>query len=214
MKKAVKPGTDRAQGAGGLALLFGSRALVDVMRLLLLNPGRSFYMREVSHICRRPLNAVQEALAKLTALNLVDARTDGNRRYFTVNPKHPGYPELKTLLLKLGSVGEALKEYLDRHRDSIRVAFIFGSTAAGEERANSDIDLFVIGTIATTPLFTLLDEVQRDLLRAVNPVLYTEDELRRKVRDKDHFTMSVLKGPKIFILGSQDEIARAAGKVS
>ncbi|MBX7255688.1 MAG: nucleotidyltransferase domain-containing protein [Candidatus Hydrogenedentes bacterium] len=48
------------------------------------------------------------------------------------------------MTLKTSGLVDILKEHLDS--EAIQVAFVFGSVAQGRERAESDIDLMVIGS--------------------------------------------------------------------
>jgi hypothetical protein len=47
--------------------------------------------------------------------------------------------------------------------------------------------------------------------REINPHIMTEDEYRKRVKTKDHFVTNVLDGPKLFIIGTEDEF-EAMGK--
>jgi hypothetical protein len=52
----------------------------------------------------------------------------------------------------------------------------------------------------------------RDLLgRQINPTIYTLAEFNTKRAAKDHFLTEVLSKPKLFILGSDNELVEAAG---
>jgi predicted nucleotidyltransferase len=207
----VPPASDKAAPWGGLDLLFGSRALVKILELLVLNPARSFYLRQIAAATDLPVNAVTQQLAKLEQMRLVTARADGNRKYFQIDQAYPIFPELKSILLKLAAVGEVLKRFLEKRKESIRAAFIFGSAAAGGESRKSDIDLFIVGNLSLADLYVELDKLSKDILRPINPSLFTEAGLRRKLARKDHFVRTVLKGPKIFLIGNEDEMARIAG---
>jgi predicted nucleotidyltransferase len=88
----------------------------------------------------------------------------------------------------------------------ILVAFVFGSVAAGEEKAGSDVDLMVIGNLGLRDLSSLLSGIEEKIGREVNPHVLQEDEFRRRIRSKEHFVSSVMKSKKIFIIGSQNEL--------
>ena len=86
----------------------------------------------------------------------------------------------------------------------------FGSFARGEESADSDIDLMVIGSLGLRDLITMLANTQDTILREINPHVHSEDEFRKKIQKNDHFVSQVVAGPKIFILGSEDELKAIA----
>ena len=96
-------------------------------------------------------------------------------------------------------------------RSKINLAFIYGSIARAEERAGSDIDLFVVGEISLLEVTRALGKVQRDLRREVNPAVYPVDEFHRGMKQKDNFLTEVTAGPKIWLVGDQDELERLVG---
>jgi predicted nucleotidyltransferase len=88
----------------------------------------------------------------------------------------------------------------------IRVAFVFGSIARGEERAGSDVDLMVIGQLGLRDLSRLLSGIEEKIGREVNPHVLREEEFQKRIRAKEHFVSSVMEAPKLFVIGSQREL--------
>lgn len=188
--------------------LFSSQARVAILNLFLANPENRFYMREIASLTRQPVRAVQRELPKLEAIGLLEHTVDGNRKYYQVNKDCPIFPELKSIFLKTVGLGDALRGYLDQAEGAIQVAFIYGSYAKGEESTTSDIDLFVIGSITAKELSRLLAPVQSELRRQINPVVMGRQEFQEKVAAKNHFVISLLGEPKIFLIGNEDELDR------
>jgi len=124
--------------------------------------------------------------------------------YYRAKTENPLYPEIRNLVLKTSGLADVLKSALVDKR--IRVAFVFGSIARGDETATSDIDLMVIGQLGLRDLSRLLSGIQEKIGREVNPYVLKEEELRKRIRAKEHFVSSVLESPKIFIIGSHHEL--------
>ncbi len=124
--------------------------------------------------------------------------------YYRAKTENPLYPEIRNLVLKTSGLADVLKSALVDKR--IRVAFVFGSIARGDETATSDVDLMVIGQLGLRDLSRLLSGIQEKIGREVNPYVLKEEELRKRVRAKEHFVSSVLESPKIFIIGSHHEL--------
>lgn len=194
-----------------LERLFSSQARIAILRLFLLSPGDRFYVREVAARTDQPRRAVQRELPKLVAIGLLTHTVDGNRKYYQVNRDCPIFPELKSIFLKTVGLGDALREYLVEAEDGIQVAFIYGSYARGEERTTSDLDLFVIGSISARELSGVLAQAQRDLGREINPMTMSEEELQGKMEAKNHFVLSILDEPKVFLVGDERDLERLAG---
>lgn len=188
--------------------LFSSQARVAIMNLFLMNPDDRYYLRQVASLTGQPVHAVEREVAKLEAVGLITHTLEGNRKYYQVNKDCPIFPELKSVFLKTVGLGDALKGYLDQAEGAIQVAFIYGSYARGEESTTSDIDLFVIGSITAKELSRLLAPIQSELRRQINPVVMGRQEFQEKVAAKNHFVVSLIWDPKIFLVGKQDELDR------
>ena len=91
------------------------------------------------------------------------------------------------------------------------IAFVFGSIARQEEMAESDLDLFVIGDLGLRKLAGLLSGVSDKIGREINPHVFTENEIKKRLAQKDHFISRVLEEPKIFILDNENELETMVG---
>ncbi|MBI4871954.1 MAG: toxin-antitoxin system toxin subunit [Candidatus Riflebacteria bacterium] len=184
--------------------LFLSRTRAAVLRLLFGLNRTELHVRAIERGAGLTVGAVREELRKLAAMDLVLARRDGNRLYYTANHDHPLYADLRSVVLKTAGLGDVLREALAGA--AIRVAFVFGSMASREERASSDLDLMVIGRLG-------LREVSRRLMgssdrigREVNAVVMEPAEFENRRAQGDPFIMQVLSRPKHFIIGGPREL--------
>ena len=82
-----------------------------------------------------------------------------------------------------------------------------GSVAEGRPTAGSDVDLMVIGSLGLRKLTGLLSDVGLTLGREVNPHVLSRREYRRRLADGDHFVTNVLGGPKLFVIGTENDLA-------
>ena len=105
-----------------------------------------------------------------------------------------------------GAVG-IIREAVSTKRH-IDYAFIYGSFATGEERAESDIDVMVIGEISLEEVLRLIRGPEEKLSREINVSLYDLQEMRKRVKDRNPFIMEVLEGSKIMLVGDEDELRR------
>jgi len=184
--------------------LFSSKSRVEILRLFLFNAASSFYQRQISSLTNQPIRGVQREVEKLHKIGFLERSIQGNRVYYKVNRDTPIFEDLKNIFFKSVGIAEALKENLQDKR--IKIAFIYGSYARGEESLLSDIDLMIIGDISSKELSRLLSKPKTELMREINYAVFSLNEFIGKVTQKDHFINSVLKDKKIFIIGSDDEL--------
>ena len=188
-----------------LTELLSSRVKAEVFRLLFGINGQPLHLRELQRRSGLAVRTVQQELARLTQLGLVEARRDGNRIYYTAREDHPLYQDIRNLVLKTSGLADQLREAL-RKAIGIRVAFVFGSLAQSRERAHSDVDLLVIGSVTLRQLSNLLSGVANKIGREINPHVFTPAEFLRRKHAGDHFLKSVLSEPRIFIIGDENEL--------
>lgn len=190
-----------------LRLILSSRVRAGLFQLLFGLKKRELHVRELARQAGLHEASIRQELKKLSGLDLVLKRRDGNRAYFRANTAHPLYPEIHRLVLKTSGLVEVVRESL-RGAD-IEVAFVFGSVAQGLETAQSDVDLMVIGDLGLRKLTTLLTGVADQVGREINPHVMTKKEYRKRHRAADHFVTHVLHGSKLFVIGENDFSAMA-----
>jgi len=208
----IRMTTKRIRTGQVLEALFTSQARVAVLKLLLLNAHGRYYMREIAALTRQPVQAIQRELARLEAAGLLSATVEGNRKYYQANRQASVFPELRALLLKTVGLGDFLRRHVEKSRTSIAQAFLFGSHARGTDHASSDIDLLVIGEASGRELAALLAPAREHLGREINAVTMTPAEFREKVAEENPFVLNVLREPKIFLIGGEDELRELAGR--
>ena len=55
-------------------------------------------------------------------------------------------------------------------------------------------------------LSSLLSKEKQNLNREINFNLYTQEEFLKRIKQNNHFMVSVLKEKKIFIVGNEDDL--------
>ncbi len=180
-----------------------SKTRADIFRLLFGLSSKPLYLREMERLAGVTVRILQQELKALTAAGLIVCRKDGNRTYYEPNKSHPLYNDLRNIVLKTSGLGDVLRAALQS--DLIDYAFVFGSVARGEEGAESDVDLMVIGSLGLRKLSGLLSGVNETVGREINPHVFSAKEFRQKMQEKDHFVSSVLDSPLMFVLGDENE---------
>jgi predicted nucleotidyltransferase len=184
-----------------------SKVQQRVLSVLFISPERSFYTNEIVRLVNTGVGAVQRELAKLEASGLVRVQKIGNQKHYQSNRDAPIFEELRSIFIKTAGLADVLRSALGPIANRITLAFIYGSIAKGSDNAGSDIDLMLVGEgLAYADVYAALASCEAQLGRPVNPAIYSMAELRRKLADDNAFVTKVLAQPKIFLLGSGDEL--------
>lgn len=183
--------------------IIGSKTRAALLARTLLAPDKEFYLRELARLTGFSIRSVQQQIERLVAADLLHERRDGNRRYLRANVRSPLFKPLTELLLKTEGLVSVLRAALGE--EGIDFALVFGSIAAGTPTAGSDIDVLIVGDLGLQEAVRRLGAVPDKVGREVNPVVWTRAEYQRRFSEDGHFLSTVLRGPRLMILGGMDE---------
>lgn len=185
-----------------------------VLGLLYMNSEESYHTRGVARQTGLSAGTVHRELKALQNAGLIECAFRHGRPTYQANKLSPIYGELRAIILKTVGLAEPLQQALEPLRKKIVLAFVYGSLAAGSDRASSDIDLMVIGDVTLAECVRVLGPSQDILGREVNPAVFPESEFRTKLAGDDYFLRNVMVSSKIFLIGGEDELRRlAAGRL-
>ena len=190
-------------------LLFGAYRR-QILALLLMHPEQSFHVREIARITGKPAGTLHRELNALAAAGLLTRSPLGNQVHYRANPACPIYEELRLILRKTFGVADVLRDSLEPVSGRISIAFVYGSIARGEERAASDVDVMIIGTLKFSDAVSALSPAEEILRREVNPHVYSIPEFKKKCRNGDPFLARVVNGPKIYLMGNDHDFGKLA----
>jgi predicted nucleotidyltransferase len=197
----------RSTDRSGLATVLFSPVLRRVLGLLYGQPDRSFQSAELIRLAGSGTGAPHRVLTRLAAAGLVTVTRSGNQKHYRANRACPVFEELHRLIVKTVGVVEPLRQALQPKRSDIRAAFVYGSVAKGTDKAGSDIDLMVVSArLRHGDLFEMLQPVESVLARRVNPTVMSRKEWRAKRTDVDSFAARVAAGPRLFVIGNDDDL--------
>jgi hypothetical protein len=106
-----------------LIALFASQARLAVLRVFMLDPTRPYYQRQIETATDLPIRAVQRELERLSSIELLYRRPEGNRTYYQVDTQFPLFPELRSMILKTATAGHRARGMLAMD-ESVRQAFL------------------------------------------------------------------------------------------
>ncbi len=187
-----------------LEQLLGSRLRARVIGWLFTHPDERFYVRQLAALLSEDSSNLSRELARLESIGIVTSERDGQQKYYRPNPRSSVFEELKRIAMKTAGVVDVLREALESHGESIWTAFLFGSHARQEQTADSDIDLMIIGDVDEIALQDSIARAESELRRTVNYSLLSQQEYDEKRGSGDGFVASVLRGPKVVVLGGLD----------
>jgi DNA-binding transcriptional ArsR family regulator len=180
-----------------------------VLTALFLRPEKSWYLSELASSLGTGPSSLQREIDALVHVGILEKRIDGRRSYIKANEESPIFPEIRGLIEKTSGIVSMLREAIVGTK-GLKIAFIYGSLARGEEGAGSDVDLMLIGSLSTMDISPRLRTVERTVGRQVNPTVFSLDEFAKNLAQKNHFLRTVMRNNKIMLIGTEDELESIA----
>lgn len=204
-----------------LDLLGIAPAAARILRFFLVRPGAQPHARELQRVLELGGGSLQRELERLVALGALERLPQGRRVHYRAVSSSPVW---KAIALLESASADPTPLIRDAVVDvpGIQAAFVFGSTARGTAREDSDIDLMIIegDTLDRRKLLEQLNEVALVVGREVNPVRYTMESLGERLANREHpaqrFVRDALAGPKDWVAGSPSMLrsVAAAARIS
>jgi uncharacterized protein len=193
------------------SVLFG-KTRSDVLRILYGQPAKQFYLRQIVRHIGGGVGTVQRELKKLTDGGLLVRTRVGNQVFYRANSQSPVFGEVRAIVAKTVGLIGILSQTLQPLRGHIKVAFVYGSVARGDEQPTSDIDLLIVGAVSLADTAAAMAKAQKTLGREINETVFPEAEFISKRSAKNHFISSVLSAAKMFVIGNENELTKLGSK--
>lgn len=185
-----------------------SKIRQKIILLFVYNKGREFYLSEVARQVRTSAGTAQRELNRLRCMDLLTFWKKGNLSIYRLNQGFPLLEEIEVIVRKTLGIEVELKKALAGIR-GIRWAFTFGSHARGTMKADSDIDLFVIGDMGEDDVYNAVRTVEEIVGREISYHLSTEAEFARRSTEGS-FYQEIAAGP-LMLIGREDELRKLLG---
>ena len=187
-----------------LASLFPSMAMARLVIFFAVHPGARYHVRELSRLTGLSSASLQHELKRMTQLGALRREDENGRAYYRADEPHPVWYAWFLLLRASARPADVLREALADAPD-LEGAFIFGSSARGDARPESDIDVFLIGSReARAKAGRRMVEAELLVGREVDLIGYDTDQLAARAHSNNGFIRRVLSEPKEWVRGRLD----------
>lgn len=187
-----------------LEQLLGSRTRTKLLRLLLTNPTKSYFVREMSRKVDEHMNSVRRELGFLTDVDIIVASGEGQKRFYQANADYPLFPELKALVFKAQVMEE--RKLLSAIQGSGRIhLLVLTGFFIGQPDAQTDI--LIVGSANRNKLRRLVGSFQDHFDRDIHYTVMTRQEFEYRHSLTDRFLYQILSGPLITVVDKRKRVA-------
>lgn len=171
------------------------------------NPKSNFYLRETAAKLDEDPGNLSKEFAHLEKEGVFTVEERGRQKFFSLNKNYPLYKELESIIFKTVGIEGSLRKVLTAI-SHVNLAFIFGSFAQKRPTGLSDIDLMIIGTPDEDLLVFKISQLENRLDREINYHIFSFDDWKKKIKEKDSFIENIISGKKIFLIGEENGLSK------
>ncbi len=184
--------------ANTLSKLFGSKTRVKVLTLLLTDPDKSYFVREITRRLSDTINSVRRELAILEKIGLVESQEKSRKRYYMIRKSCPFFPELRALILKVGVTPEQRLIKQVESVGNIRLAVL---TGVFTKHPNPRTDLLVVGEgIDKKKIAKLVSSLEDDIDEEINFTTMNMDEFEYRQNMTDRFLKDIFDHEHLIVV--------------
>ena len=168
---------------------------------VLLRTGSGLTGRQVHGLVRDRFSlwSVQQALASLVGLGVVESRTVGRAMVHTINEDHYAIQPLRVLLDPVAALREVVQRSVG---SSVAAVILFGSVARGDATADSDVDLAVLASSEWEGRSDLEDAVRARLGNDCDVLVFTPGEFGRLAASGDEPVVAQILADGVVLHGA------------
>jgi hypothetical protein len=187
--------------------LFGSKTRVKLLHLFLNNPGKAFYVREITRLIDEQINSVRRELSNMLEVGIITSDSADNKLYYEINQRYEYYVPFRAIFAdeRIESVTEtgaiAPWHELIVGLTGVRLAILAGVLVKG---SGSAVDLLLVGDVPSIKLKNVIKQIEKTEARELNYTVLSYDEFYYRLSVRDKFITEILNGKHTVLLDSDN----------
>lgn len=187
--------------------LFGSKTRVKLLHLFLNNPGKSFYVREITRLIDEQINSVRRELSNMMNVGIITSETTDNKLYYEVNQRYEHYVPLRAIFADqhveaVTQAGPAINWHdTVRQVPGLRLLLTAGVLVKG---STSAVDILLVGETPAPKLKKLMKDIEKIEGRDLNYSVLSYDEFYYRLSVRDKFITEILNGKYSVLLDTDN----------
>jgi hypothetical protein len=154
--------------------LISSKTRIKLLLKFFLNSKNTGYLRNLEDEFGESSNAIRLELNKFEKAKFLTTSAEGNKKIFTVNTKHPLFPDINRMLMKMTGL-EYVVDYVLQRIGDLEKVYLVGNLSKGQN--TSIIDLVLVGDNLNKPfLIEQIEKAEKKLNKKIRYVHYGKKE--------------------------------------
>ena len=122
--------------------LITSKTRIKLLLKFFLNSNNKGYLRNLASEFGESTNAIRLELNRLEEAELLTTSSEGNKKLYQANTKHPFFTDINRILYKYVGIDKIISSILERLGNLLK-AYLVGDFAKG--KASKIIDIILVG---------------------------------------------------------------------
>jgi hypothetical protein len=174
------------------------------------NPGRAFYVREITRKIDEQINSVRRELANMLSIGIIKSETSNNRLYYEINQDYVHFEPLHQIfaadeISSVAGVADA-NDWTKRLKPlgDVKVALLAGQLV---HTSKAEVDILIAGSLNKAQVKKFIKELEEEENKALNYAVMTYEDFYYRLSVKDRFIAQLLTA-KHTVLADQEGILR------
>ncbi len=176
--------------------LFGSKTRAKLLNLFFENPGKSYYVREITRVIDEQINSVRRELSNLEGIGVVKNETYDNKVYYSANMKHV-YAHALSEMFNARTIEASEKEPKRTNvwEELIKPVKLYlkGLIVTNRLPGQEGIDILIVGNDKTKKLTHWAEVVEKKMGKPLNYVIMSVDDYSYRKSVRDRFLSEVME---------------------
>lgn len=173
-----------------LETLITSKTRLKLLLKFFLNSSNVSYLRGLEPEFEESTNAIRLELNRFEEANLLVTSSQGNKKLYQANTKHPLFPEIHNLLLKHTGIDKIIDKVIDNIGD-IKEVYLVGDLALGKN--SNIIDLWFVGNkIDKNYILNLVEKAEKLISKKIRYIILNTAELAQFKETKNNDELLLL----------------------
>lgn len=193
--------------------LFGSKTRVKLLYLFLNNPGRAFYVREITRRVDEQINSVRRELANMLSVGVIKSDGVDNKLYYEVDQTYTFYKPLQQIFSQAPTDVQDDTQELKLTTDwakrlkkltGVQAVILSGGLVSG---SRSKVDVLIVGAPPKTQVRKFIADLEEDEHRSLHYTVISFDDFYYRLSMKDRFVAEIVGGKHKVILDVKNVVS-------
>jgi hypothetical protein len=154
--------------------LISSKTRIKLLLKFFLNSRTTAYLRSLEEEFGESTNGIRLELNKFEKAGFLDSFSQGNKKVFKVNTKHPLFKDIHSIVLKLVGLDHVV-DYIVQRIGDLKQVYLVGKLAKGQD--SNIIDLVLVGdNLNKTFLLEQVEKAEKKIGKKIRYVLFASGE--------------------------------------